>query len=232
VFHFKTELNIDKAREYEKTIAFYDEKVKAPASTLDFYCCDDLVEASHLIGLTYKSDYSGLAHDEYSTSVATHSVIVNGNVATDHFNQWDAHDTWHFRLHRVISPSIINRPVDEGSAYLYGGSWQIYSWADILGMMKTYAAEHPDADWLGLYKDAANLVPPPKVVKISYTINALIVQQLDKAGRWPAVVELMCCGLKQAGDANYFAALKRITGVDEVGFNAYVWGLIKAEGGR
>jgi hypothetical protein len=29
LFHFKTELNVDKAREYEKTIAFYDQKVKA-----------------------------------------------------------------------------------------------------------------------------------------------------------------------------------------------------------
>jgi hypothetical protein len=228
VFHFKTELNVDKAREYEQKIAFYDQKVKAPASTLDFYCCDDLVEASQLIGLEYKSDYSGLAHDEYSTSVAAHSVIVNGNVTTDHFNQWDPHDTWHFRLHRVLSPSIINRPVDEGSAYLFGGSWQIYSWADILALMKAYASEHPDADWLALYKDAANLVPPPKTVKISYTINALIVQQLDKEGRWPAVVELMCCGQKQPGDSNYFAALKKVTGVDENGFNSYVNGLVKA----
>lgn len=227
VFHFKTELNVGKAREYEQKVAFYDQKVKAPSSMLDFYCCDDLVEAGQLIGLEYKADYSGLAHEEFSTSDAVRTVIVSGNPNTDHFNQWDPHDTWHFRLHRVVSPRVINRPVDEGSAYLYGGSWQIYGWGDILGLLKAYAREHPGADWLGLYKEGANLVPPPKVVKISYAINGLIVQQLDKAGRWPAVVELMCCGQQQPGDSNYFAALNRVTGVDEAGFNSYVNRLVK-----
>ena len=228
LFHYKTVLNVEKARDYAKRIAFYDQKLKAPPSTLDFYCCDDLVEAGQLIGLAYKSDYGGQAHDEFGASDAVRTVIVSGNIDTANFNQWDPHDTWHSRLHRVLSTRTINRPVDEGSAYLFGGSWQIYTWADILGMMTTYAGEHPDADWLGLYKDAANLAPPPKIVKISYAINALIIQQLDKEGRWPAVIALLSCGPKEPGDANYFAALKTITGVDTTGFNAYVWGLVRA----
>ena len=228
LFHYKTVFNVDKAREYEERIAFFDRKLKAPPSTLDFYSCDDLVEACHLIGVEYKLDYSGISHDDFSASDAGHTVVVNGNLSTDDFNHWDPHDTWHDRLHRVLSTRIINRPVDEGSAYLFGGSWQVYTWAEILGMMKAYAGEHPDADWLSLYKDAANLVPPPKIIKISYVINALIIQQLDKEGRWPAVIALLGCGPKEPGDANYFAALKNITGVDTAGFNAYVWGLVRS----
>jgi len=227
LFHYKTVLNVDKAQDYEKRVAFYDQKLKAPPSTIDFYCCDDLVEAGQLIGLEYKSDYGGQAHDEYGASDAVRTVIVSGDVDTAHFNTWDPHDTWHSRLHRVLSTKVINRPVDEGSAILYGGSWRIYHWADILSLLKAYAGAHPDADWLSLYKEAANLVPPPKIVKISYAINALMIQRLDKEGRWPAVIELLSCGPKEPGDANYFAAVKKITGIDTAGFNAYVWGLVR-----
>ncbi|HEV2479122.1 MAG TPA: hypothetical protein VGS79_05650 [Puia sp.] len=93
----------------------------------------------------------------------------------------------------------------------------------MLGRFKDYAAAHPDADWLALYKSGVDYVVEAHNLKISYVINALIVQRIGFDAAFP----LVTCGPKQVGDANYFAALKRVVGVDETGFNAYVAGLIK-----
>ncbi|HMI62902.1 MAG TPA: hypothetical protein VK518_18420, partial [Puia sp.] len=79
-----------------------------------------------------------------------------------------------------------------------------------------------------LYKDGTNFVAPPKILKISYAINALIIRQLEKEKGFPAVLELLNCGRKENGDANYFAAVRRLTGIDEAGYNEYVWKLVKA----
>jgi hypothetical protein len=130
-------------------------------------------------------------------------------------------------LHNRVSTDKINRPVDEACAYLYGGSWRIYGWEDVLRLFREYARAHPDADWLALYKEGTNFIPPPKILKISYAINALIVQRLEKEKGFPAVMELLTCGKKEPGDANYFAAVRKLTGVDTAGFNAYVGQLIK-----
>ena len=70
-------------------------------------------------------------------------------------------------------------------------------------------------------------MPGPKILKISYAINALIVQQLEKEKGFSAVLELLNCGKKEKGDANYFAAIKRLTGIDEPQYNQFVWKLVK-----
>lgn len=227
LFHFKTAINERDAAAFVNTIASYDKRLHAKAATIDFYCCDNLLDAARLIGEDYRADYNGLAFDELSTDYARATIVVSGGEVVDHFNKWDPHDWWHGRLHRVVSTAVINRPVDEGMAYLYGGSWQVYTWADILAKMKAYAGLHPDADWLTLYKESAALVPRPKDLIIPYVINALIVRRVENERGFSATLPLLCCGKREQGDANYFAALKQLTGVTEEGFNAYVRSLIR-----
>ncbi|HEY6901068.1 MAG TPA: hypothetical protein VI233_10510, partial [Puia sp.] len=227
VFHYKTEMSEKRAREYQQKVAFYDGKLTRRPQAIDFYCCDNLAEATRNVGIEYKADYNGWAYEELSGFGADHTVVLCGFVAKDGFNDWDTHDTWHGRLHNFVSVETINRPVDEACAYLYGGSWRIYQWGDVLRLFKEYAAAHPDADWLSLYKDGTNFIPPPKILKISYAINALIVRQLEKEKGFGAVLELLTCGKKEAGDANYFAAVERLTGVGMAGYNAYVWRLLR-----
>jgi hypothetical protein len=226
-FHYKTEINPERAGAYQKKVAFYDKKLSAPPQVIDFYCCDDLSEATRVLGVEYKADYNGFVYEELAGYAADKSVVVCGFAWVNGFNDWDTHDTWHARLHNRVSTNIINRPVDEACAYLYGGSWRIYGWEDVLRLFREYARAHPDADWLALYKEGTNFIPPPKILKISYAINALIVQRLEKEKGFPAVMELLTCGKKEPGDANYFAAVRKLTGVDTAGFTAYVGQLLK-----
>jgi len=228
IFHYPKEINLKKAAEYQKKMAFYDGKLTASPQTFDYYCCENIVEASQLMGLEYKLDYNGYAHSEFSAIVGNHTIVVSGEKWIDGFSDWDPHDSWHDRLHLIVASKTINRPVDEACAYLYGGSWRTYTPGKIMQLFKEYAAAHPEANWLTLYKDGTNFVAPPKILKISYAINALIIRQLEKEKGFPAVLELLNCGRKENGDANYFAAVRRLTGIDEAGYNEYVWKLVKA----
>jgi len=226
-FHYRTSLNFTKAAEFERTLVSYDKRVRVGTAAVDYYCCTDFLDASQLLGVEYKSLYGGMAYSDMGKNYGKGMVVVCGAEWKDGFCRMDLHDLFHNELHRVVSRKVINRPVDEGMAYLYGGSWRTYDWKDILRMMGDYRAAHPGADWLVLYKEGTNLVPPPKIIKISYIINALIVQRLEKDRGFAATLPLLCCGPKASGDANYFAALRDVTGVDEKGFNGYIEGLLK-----
>ncbi|MEO6980473.1 MAG: hypothetical protein ABI113_18925, partial [Mucilaginibacter sp.] len=117
--------------------------------------------------------------------------------------------------------------VDEGCAYLYGGSWGISS-PEILRLFKEYAAANPNADWLTLYinEKNKNFSEGSKPLKISYAINALVAQKYDKE-KGGAPMALLTCGKIEKGDENYFKALEKVSGITKANFNAEVLKLVR-----
>jgi hypothetical protein len=219
--YYKSTLNQLNAGTYFKVIADYDKKLSAPSLPTDFYCADDFHEVMQLIGMDYKSDYIGYAHVSESAKEDNRYLTVNG-VLTSDFTKFDPHDLWHDRLHKVLSPELINKPVDEGTAYLYGGSWGL-SWKDILNKFKIYAAANPNADWLALYNASENFDAAAKFpLNVDFAINALIVQKIEKEKGFSLVMELLRCGKKGTGNDNYFQALEKITGITRSTFNEQV----------
>ncbi|MBD1385363.1 hypothetical protein IDJ75_08750 [Mucilaginibacter rigui] len=223
-FRFKDTLNTIDTKAFQKTVALYDKKLQANAPIIQYYC-DNFAEAQQLLGVDYKADYAGVKDNNLTANENGTSLIINGWGAEQH--RFDPHDLFHDRLRTVLSPDVINRPVDEGAAYLYGGSWG-FTWPQIITKFKTYVSQNPNADWLTLYSDGTNFNNEAKILKISYVINALIIQQLEKEKGFPAVMELLSCGKKEKGDENYFKALAKLTGINKADFNVRVGGLIKA----
>ena len=226
--YYKNTLNFSKAQAYFKMIAEYDKKLIAPNQPTDFYCADNFHEALQLIGVDYKSDYNGYAHNRLTAKENNYNLNVNGILTSD-FTKFDPHDLWHERLHNVLSTNIINKPVDEGTAYLYGGSWGL-SWKEILEKFKVYANANKNADWFVLYNESKNFEEQGKPpLNIDYVINALLVQKIDKEKGFLSVMELLSCGKKEKGNENYFKALETITGINKTNFNENVWTLIKSK---
>lgn len=223
-FKFKDALNTGDAKAFAKNVAMLDKKLKSGKPILQYYC-DNFFEAQHLLGVAYKSDYAGVLSNNLTANEEGTSLIING--WNSELHRFDPHDLFHDRLRTVMSKDIINRPVDEGCAYLYGGSWG-KSWEEILTMFKTYVKDNPNADWLPLYMDVKNFyIEDGKPFKAAYVINALIVQKLEKEKGFPAVMELLGCGKKEAGDGNYFKTLEKLTGINKANFNTEVWKLLK-----
>ncbi|MGZ3999336.1 MAG: hypothetical protein ACXVIY_01845, partial [Mucilaginibacter sp.] len=224
VFHYKDTLVRKDAEAYLKTVTYYDKKLGIGYSPVDYYYCDNFPEAQQLLGLDYKSDYNGIKADILSGRAINMSVVLSGY---NFYNQrFDPHDLWHDRLRIVLNSDTINRPVDEGCAYLYGGSWG-FTWHEVLYRFKQFAADHPDADWLSLYTGTKNYVDGDKGLKVPYVLNALIVRKIEKEKGFAPVMQLLSCGKRQSGDENYFRALEKITGITKASFNAEMWKLIK-----
>jgi len=224
--YYPNKLNVKAAKKFINMIETYDRKLNAPPMPSEFYCCANFDEVLGLAGVDYKSDYNGRNFGSLTAKENGMSLIVNGEF-TPEFSEFDPHDLWHSRLHIVLSPSVINRPVDEGTAYLYGGSWGL-TWSQILERFRNYAAKNPGADWLAQYNeskifDEAGRYP----LNVDFVINALIIRQLEKEKGFDKVMELLSCGKKQKDNANYFLALEKITGIKKDNFNTAVQGMIR-----
>jgi hypothetical protein len=224
-FHFKNTLNEKVAKNYEKQVSYYDKKLNAPNSKIEWYGCDDLQEVLKTVGVPYKLDYNGANADTFSGNENNILVrVVGQNNAS--FNSFDPHDLWHDRLHNVISTSIINKPVDEGCAYLYGGSWEI-SWSEILKTFKEKVSSNSKTNWLATYEDFYDFgESKEKHLLVPYVINALIIEKLEKEKGFSAVIELLSCGKYQKGNENYYKTLEKLTGITKSNYNEKVWELI------
>ncbi len=223
--YYKSKLNTCKAKECFNMTLKYDKKLSAKILTHTFYCCDNYQEVLRLIGVDYKSDYNSRTYGSLSSKENNQTIEVNGTL-TPSFKAFDPHDLWHSRLHKVLSTDVINRPVDEGTAYLYGGSWGL-SWKEILKRFKQYASENKNADWFALYNESKNYDEKAKFpLNVDFVINALIIKKLEKEKGFPAVLELLSCGKKEKDNENYFKALEIICGISKIDFNKKVWDLI------
>jgi hypothetical protein len=224
--YYKDTLKAADAKAYQKQVEFYDAKLKAPNMPIEFYYCDNLTEALQLLGVEYKLDYNGSKNN--SLSEHENNTILTMNAGYSERSRFDAHDLWHERLRIVMKSDIINRPVDEGCAYLYGGSWG-FTWQEIIAKFKIFVNDNPNADWMTLYTENKIFDGKEKSMYVPYFLNALIVQKIEKEKGFPAVMELLGCGKREKGDENYFKTLEKITGISKVNFNTEMWGLIKKE---
>jgi len=215
-WHYKDTMNKGDIKAFEAAIQSYDKRLKSPVLSFDSYYCDNLPEALQVVGIEYESDNNGVKNGSLSSHEDKRDLYVNGGSYYGSF--FDPHDLWHDRLRTVMNPAVINRPVDEGCAYLYGGSWG-YSWDEVLIKFKKYLAANPNADWLTLCMDVTNFEGGEKPLKVAYVLNALIAQKIEKEKGFAPVMELLGCGKKEKGDENYFKALEKVTGINKANFN-------------
>jgi len=221
--YFKDTLNAADVKAYQKQLAFYDKKLNAPDWPIAYYYCDNFTEVQQILGIDYKLDYNGTIYNSLTAHENNMNLTLNASISYPH--RFDAHDLFHERL-ALVMKSNVNRPVNEGCAYLYGGSWG-YTWDEVLAKFKSYAAANPNADWLKLYTESNAFESGKKPLYVAYVLNALIVQKIEREKGFAPVMELLGCGLRQKGDENYFKALEKITDIIKADFNVKMWELIK-----
>jgi hypothetical protein len=221
---FPDSIDQTKASAFARLDSFYNTKINVPGQQTVFIQADNFPDALHLIGVNYKSDYAGYAYNSLSDYSKNKRIVISGR--SGKFPNYDPHDSWHEKLRTVMSDSVINRPVDEGCAYLFGGSWG-FTWFQVLDSFKLFVNQHPGADWLTLYKDGDKFNMGIYQNGIANVLNALLVQKIQQEKGFPAVMTLLSCGRREKGDANYFKALKKITGITENNFNKEINRLLK-----
>ncbi|MBE7692242.1 hypothetical protein [Tenacibaculum finnmarkense] len=227
-FYFKNNLNIDKANNYVELSNTFDKKLKSKNKITKLYCAKNRTELLRLIGVDYKLDYNGRTSGVFSALNGNEQLIVLGN-NNETFDNFDPHDLWHDRLSLVISKRKVNKPVDEGCSYLYGGSWGM-SWDRIFKRFMKKVANNKDANWIYYKENKTNFgESQAEHLMVDYVVNALIIQKIEKEKGFSGVWELLNCGKYEKGNENYYNALNKITGISKKNYNKEIWKLIKNE---
>ena len=226
-FHYQNTINKDKVKAYIKLTNTYDAKLKVPEKTMDYYLCDNVVALNKLIGVTYKSDYNGMAYGTSTSDFGNRKLVVLGNNHST-FENFDPHDLFHDRLSLVIARSMVNRPVDEGCAYLYGGSWG-FSWKEIFKAFKEQVTSNRSTNWLEIKETPVTFMTGNFPNKADYIVNALLVKKIEKEKGFAGVWELLTVGPFENGNEKYYETLEKLTGITKANYNDKVWELIDNE---
>ncbi len=227
IFHYQKTINKDKLREFNKLASTFDIKLNVTNKITDYYLCDNLIELQKLIGVDYKSDYNGKSETVWSTSLGNRTLFLFGNNNST-FNDFDPHDLFHDRLSLVIPRSKVNKPVDEGCAYLYGGSWG-YTWTEIFNQFRSQILSNKSTNWIELKETLISFKTGNFSNRVDYIVNALLVKKIEKERGFSGVLELLTVGPFEKGNDKYYQTLERLTGISKSNYNDKIWELIRNE---
>jgi hypothetical protein len=227
IFHYQNTINKEKVKEFNKLTTSFDLKLKLSNKITDYYCCDNIIELEKLIGVDYKSDYNGRTESVWSSSIGDRKLIVFGD-NNSNFNEFDPHDLFHDRLSLVIARNKVNKPVDEGCAYLYGGSWGL-TWKEIFKAFKEQIASNKNIRWTEIKENPVYFKTKQYNNSADYIVNALLVQKIEKEKGFAGVWELLNVGPFEKGNEKYYQTLEKLTGITKANYDNKIWELINNE---
>jgi hypothetical protein len=227
IFHYQNSINKKKLKEFNKYTSTFDLKLQSINKITDYYCCENIIEMQKLIGVDYKSDYNGRTESVWSSSFGDKKLIVFGNNNST-FNEFDPHDLFHDRLSLVIPRSKVNKPVDEGCAYLYGGSWG-FTWKEIFKAFIEQIASNKNTNWVEIKETPISFKTGYYPNQADYIVNALLVKKIEKEKGFAGVWELLNVGSFEKGNEKYYQTLEKLTGITKANYNDKIWELINNE---
>lgn len=222
IFHYRTTLNKANTKRYNELTILFDKKLRSEHKVCEFYCCNDLTELQRLIGITYKSDYNGQASSVWASKLGDKKLVVLGNTNAG-FDHFDAHDLWHERLSLVVPRSQVNHAVDEGCAYLYGGSWGM-TWKEIFKAFYEQVANNKSTNWTNIKETPVYFKTKEFNNSADFIITALLVQKIEKEKGFAGVWQLL-----NTSKADYYKVLEQLTGITESNYNERCWALVEEE---
>ncbi|WP_341224937.1 hypothetical protein [uncultured Arcticibacterium sp.] len=226
-FYYLGNLNLENVTSFVEKTTEIDTKLKLPEKSTSIYLTENLSDVFNLIGINYLAPYNGRRFASTMASLNNSAIAIHGN-GNPGFETFDTHDLWHERLGLAVNRRKTNRPVDEGCAYLYGGSWG-YTWEEILTKFITTYADRKDIDWKYYKEHQENFGEnQEKHLMVDYVANALIIEKLEKEIGFSAVLEFLNSGPYEKGNANYYKTLEKLTGVSEEDYSDMVWDLINS----
>ena len=228
-FIYRSQINFENANSHAVLSGEFDEKLGNVGSVTQFYLGENSADVLKLIGVLYKLDYNGRQELVLSSQVDKLKLVVMGT-NNQEYNEYDGHDLWHSRLSMVKPRRTLHKPLDEGLAYLYAGSWG-FTWEDIFTRFMEEVASDLDSNWLN-YKENPYDFGESKATHlyVDYVINALLAQKIEKEQGFDAVMELLEVGPFENGNEAFYKKLEEISGITKDTYNREVWQLIEIEG--
>ncbi|MFN3195259.1 MAG: hypothetical protein ACE364_04845 [Chlorobiota bacterium] len=173
-----------------------------------------------IIGVQFKSDYNGITTGSLKYDLEKENLVVLGN------KNYDPHDLWHSRLSLLKPRKDCFKFIDEGCAYLYGGSWG-YSWNEILIEFEKQVVDKGNNDWLSLKSSPSYFMTGKFKNSADYIITALIINEVEQKYGYEGVRELINLNPENDSIDDYYSILNRLVNVNENNYNERVNQILK-----
>lgn len=222
---YKPEFDVSIAIDYFTNQKKFDAILGISNTPTKMYFADNFNESQKILGVDYKSDYNGVAYNMTTAFEKDSNLLIDGIIASE-IIKFDPHDLWHSRMRKILPSRDIHKPVDEGCAFLFGGSWG-YSWEDIVTRFKDYVKQNPNANWLEQYENPKNFgTEQYKDLRVDYMLNALIIKEYYNGKSFDNIMELLAIGNTQESKTKYFELLESKFGIKRSEFDNKIKQLI------
>ncbi len=227
-FYFKQNVVQNHLEEHVRYTRQFDEKLGIEAIKTDYYLCDRFSDALELIGVLYKRDYKGMRRNALAHSSWGKKILILG-LEDPRYEKFDEHDLWHSRLSLKEDRRKIHKPLDEGCAYLYAGSWGM-GWKEIFDRFLKEVASDSNANWMDYKEYPYDFGKNAQThLYADYVVNALLAEHIESLHGFEGVMRLLKSGPYQSGNDTYYQILEELTGISKENYNDQVWSLIRSQ---
>jgi hypothetical protein len=217
-YHYTDEINISRAKIFDRKNTQIAQKLGLQPEKLDFYLCNNYQKILHLLGYEYDSEHVGEVSDGYGIDRETIFSIMH--------NEDFSHDALHYYAGK-IRKNARNSASEEGLAYSWGNAYyaddkgEMISSKQLIPVLKQYLKEHPNTSLLALF--TKNPMIFPYKTKVRSLISSVICDEVERRNGIPGIKKLIDCGL---GDDNYFKIVTKITGITTANFDERLMALV------
>ncbi len=227
IFHYKNEINTTKAIESDSISTYYTNLLNKNKIINEYYSVNNSLELQKLIGINYKSEFNGTKGLALSSIDSHHKLNILG-YNNSNYEKFDPHDVFHEILSNYIPRNKVYKPIDEGCAYLHGGSWGL-TWKEIFKEFYSQISNYNSINWVDIKENSQYFKTKEFNNSMDYIINALIVQEIERKHGFNGVWELLLIGPAEKGHHKYYSKMQKLLDINKDEYNNYVRKLIKNE---
>ncbi len=218
-YHYPDNINMERARQFNKSNTRIAAKLGLPPEKFDFYLCDNYQEILRLLGYEYDSESAGIITDGYGPGAGTIFSIMH--------NEDFSHDVFHYYAWKIRKNGR-NSAAEEGIAYSWGnayytdGQGEMISQKQLVSKFKEYLQQHAQTNLFELFSKNPFIFGDQ--TKVRSLLSSLICDEVERSAGTTGIKELIDCG---SGDDNYFRVVTKYTGINASNFDTRVMDLLE-----
>ena len=224
-YHYRNDLNINRAKLFNKKNNSIANKFGLKPETLTMYMCNNYQKILQLRGIDYSVNDNGLYRDGYG--------VVDNTIFSVMHNEDFSHDMLHYYSGKINKRENRNWITEEGLAYLWGNAY----YTDLFGKMitqtrlvlalKTYLKQNPNTSLLQLFKEDTKLFNHiASEVSVRSVLAAIIVNEVETQKGAEGILKLINAGQKDRM-VNFLKVTDVLIGLNENNFNKKISRFLK-----
>ncbi|GAB5464818.1 MAG: hypothetical protein Kapaf2KO_02540 [Candidatus Kapaibacteriales bacterium] len=217
ILNYKDTLNNANLSKFKSYSFYYDSLLNTDNYQVKYYLFDTSYDMLKTIGIDYKLVYNGSSGGTLSVEDYKNKVIATTGMESD-FSKLDPHDLFHDRLSLIVSRREVNRAVDEGCAYLLGGSWG-YSWEEIFTYFYDELINDSTPDFISWKEKPVYFKSGDFSNAADYISNALIIDKIMREKDFKYVCDFLNIGPTKGNFDAYYLKLEELTGITKSNYN-------------